>query len=82
MTDKLFLLFNARYDRLVGDAGDSPIVKSGSANQFTFGAGVSYRLAFDVFRLTRRRARPRRRPLQAATSLKLGPRGAGISPPG
>jgi outer membrane scaffolding protein for murein synthesis (MipA/OmpV family) len=49
VTDRVFLLFNARYDRLVGDAGDSPIVEAGSANQFTFGAGLSYRLSFDVF---------------------------------
>lgn len=50
VNDNVFLLFNARYDRLVGDAADSPIVKAGSENQFTFGAGVSYRFAFDVFR--------------------------------
>ncbi|HUS98115.1 MAG TPA: MipA/OmpV family protein [Hyphomicrobiaceae bacterium] len=32
------------YDRLVGDAADSPIVRAGSADQFTIGAGVTYRL--------------------------------------
>lgn len=49
LTDNVFLLANARYDRLVGDAGDSPIVKAGDANQFTFGVGVSYRFAFDLY---------------------------------
>jgi outer membrane scaffolding protein for murein synthesis (MipA/OmpV family) len=33
----------ARYDRLVGDAADSPITREfGSENQFTLGAGVTY----------------------------------------
>ena len=49
LTDNVFLLANARYDRLVGDAGDSPIVKAGDADQFTFGLGVSYRFAFDLY---------------------------------
>ncbi|MFO1142099.1 MAG: MipA/OmpV family protein [Amaricoccus sp.] len=48
LTDRVFLVGNARYDRLVGDAGDSPIVKAGDANQFTFGLGISYRFAFDL----------------------------------
>jgi outer membrane protein len=50
LTDQVFLLGNLRYDRLIGDAGDSPIVKAGDANQLTFGLGVSYRFAFDLFR--------------------------------
>lgn len=34
---------NAGYDRLVGSAADSPIVKNlGTTNQFTFGASASY----------------------------------------
>jgi outer membrane scaffolding protein for murein synthesis (MipA/OmpV family) len=49
LTDRVFLLLNARYDRLVGDAGDSPIVKAGDPNQLTFGVGLSYRLSFDIF---------------------------------
>lgn len=49
LTDNVFLLGNARYDLLIGDAGDSPIVKAGDDNQFTVGLGVSYRLSFDVF---------------------------------
>lgn len=50
MTDNMFLLFNARYDRLVGDAADSPIVRAGDKDQVTVGLGVSYRISFDVFR--------------------------------
>lgn len=49
LTDSVFLLGNARYDLLIGDAGDSPIVKAGDDNQFTFGLGVSYRFSFDLF---------------------------------
>jgi len=37
------------YDRLVGDAANSPIADVGSKDQFSFGVGVSYRFAFDVF---------------------------------
>ena len=37
------------WDRLVGDAGNSPIVKEGSENQYYAGAGLSYRFAFDLF---------------------------------
>ena len=37
------------WDRFIGDAADSPIVKSGNVNQFSIGAGISYRFAFDVF---------------------------------
>lgn len=37
------------WDRLVGDAGNSPIVKEGSANQYYAGAGLTYRFAFDLF---------------------------------
>ncbi|MDH3195850.1 MAG: MipA/OmpV family protein [Hyphomicrobiales bacterium] len=37
------------WDRFVGDAKVSPIVKAGSENQFSIGVGVSYRFAFDVF---------------------------------
>ena len=50
VNDQVFLLANLRYDRLIGDAGDSPIVKAGDPNQLTVGLGVSYRFAFDVFR--------------------------------
>lgn len=37
------------YDRLVGDAADSPIAKAGSKDQFSLGLGVSYRFSFDLF---------------------------------
>lgn len=37
------------WDRLVGDAGNSPIVKEGSENQYYAGAGLTYRFAFDLF---------------------------------
>ncbi len=50
VTDQVFLVGNVRYDRLIGDAGDSPIVKAGDANQLTVGLGASYRFAFDVFK--------------------------------
>ena len=40
----------ARYDRLVGSAADSPIVKKlGSADQFTFGVTVGYSFGVDGF---------------------------------
>ena len=37
------------WDRMVGDAGNSPIVEEGSENQWYAGAGVTYRFAFDLF---------------------------------
>lgn len=44
------LHLQAGWDRLIGDAAKSPIVKAGSENQFTVLGGVSYRFAFDIFR--------------------------------
>ena len=44
-----FLNADASYSRLVGDAADSPIVKAGDENQFTFGLGVSKRFTLDLF---------------------------------
>ncbi|MFD2238870.1 MipA/OmpV family protein [Aureimonas populi] len=44
-----FLNLEAGYERLVGDAEDSPIVRVGSANQFTAGIGVSRRFSLDLF---------------------------------
>lgn len=39
----------ARYDRLVGDAKDSPIVRQfGSPNQFSAGLGLSYTFSLDL----------------------------------
>ncbi|WP_374333360.1 MipA/OmpV family protein [Aestuariivirga sp.] len=37
------------WDRLIGDAGNSPIVKEGSQNQYYAGTGLTYRFAFDLF---------------------------------
>lgn len=44
-----FLNVEASYSRLIGDAGDSPIVDAGSADQFTFGLGLSKRFSLDLF---------------------------------
>lgn len=38
------------WDRLIGDAGDSPIVKYGSRDQWSFGIGLSRKFEFNVFR--------------------------------
>ena len=40
----------AGWDRFIGDAADSPIVEAGSKDQFSIGAGLTYRFSFDVFR--------------------------------
>ncbi|WP_274628133.1 MipA/OmpV family protein [Arvimicrobium flavum] len=44
-----FLNAEATYSRLVGDAADSPIVKAGTEDQFSFGLGISKRFSFDLF---------------------------------
>ena len=44
-----FINADAKYDRLVGDAKDSPVVKAGDANQYYFGLGVSHRFSLDLF---------------------------------
>ena len=44
-----FITADATYDRLVGDAKDSPIVKAGDANQYYFGLGISKRFSLDLF---------------------------------
>lgn len=44
-----FLNANGSYNRLVGDAKDSPIVAVGSEDQFTFGLGLSKRFSLDLF---------------------------------
>ena len=48
-TDNVKLHLRGGYDRLVGDAADSPIARAGAKDQFHVGFGVSYRFAFDVF---------------------------------
>jgi MipA family protein len=49
LTDDWTFHVQGGYDRLVGDAADSPITHLGDENQFTLGAGFTYRFAFDVF---------------------------------
>ncbi|ALN71113.1 MULTISPECIES: MipA/OmpV family protein [unclassified Aureimonas] len=44
-----FVNVNAAYDRMVGDAKDSPIVKVGSEDQFYAGIGLSHRFTLDLF---------------------------------
>lgn len=44
-----FLNTEFGYDRLIGDAGDSPIVDAGSEDQFFAGFGLSRRFSFDLF---------------------------------
>ena len=44
-----FLNAEASYSKLVGDAADSPIVKFGDEDQFTFGLGISKRFSLDLF---------------------------------
>lgn len=44
-----FLNLEASYERLIGDAGDSPIVEVGSRDQFTAVVGLSRRFSFDLF---------------------------------
>lgn len=44
-----FLNADASYERLIGDAKDSPIVKAGDENQYTFGLGISRRFSLDLF---------------------------------
>ena len=48
-TDKTTLHFRAGWERFVGDAADSPIIKTGDEDQFSVGAGISYRFDFDLF---------------------------------
>ncbi len=50
LTDRTTLHIRAGWDRFVGDAENSPIVRQGNENNITVGAGLSYRFDFDVFR--------------------------------
>lgn len=48
LTDRIGVHGTAGYMRLFGDAADSPIVETfGDENQFSVGAGLSYRFRFD-----------------------------------
>ncbi|NBN65860.1 MipA/OmpV family protein [Microvirga tunisiensis] len=49
LNDKVKLHLQGGYDRLIGDAGKSPLVKAGSKDQFNIGTGVTYRFSFDLF---------------------------------
>ncbi|MEP3045582.1 MAG: MipA/OmpV family protein [Roseibium sp.] len=49
-SDDVRLHLQGGYDRLIGDASDSPIARAGSENQFSIGLGATYRFAFDVFK--------------------------------
>jgi outer membrane protein len=50
LTPEWRLHFGAGYDRLIGDAARSPVLKAGgSLDQFTARAGVSYRFSVDLF---------------------------------
>ncbi|WP_245413517.1 MipA/OmpV family protein [Mangrovicella endophytica] len=44
-----FVNANAAYERLIGDAADSPIVEVGSKDQFFVGLGLSRRFSVDLF---------------------------------
>ena len=48
--DNTRLQLRGSWDRMIGDAADSPIVKHGSRDQWTVGVGISRKLSFDLFR--------------------------------
>lgn len=50
MTDRTSLHLRGSWDRLINDAGDSPIVKAGSKDQWTVGVGLSHKFDFNLFR--------------------------------
>jgi outer membrane protein len=49
LNEKTSLHLQGGWNRYIGDAEGSPIVKAGSENEFSIGLGLSYRFAFDVF---------------------------------
>lgn len=48
LTDRTKLYVRGGWDRLIGEAGDSPIVKEGNENQFYGGAGLTYKFQFSL----------------------------------
>lgn len=48
LTEDVTFHLRGGWDRLIGDAADSPIVKEGSENQFYGGAGLSYQFGFSL----------------------------------
>jgi outer membrane protein len=49
LTDDFTFHMRGGWDRLIGDAADSPIVKEGSVNQFYGGVGITYEFRFSLF---------------------------------
>lgn len=49
LTDEFTFHLRSGWDRLIGDAADSPIVKEGSVNQFYGGAGITYEFRFSLY---------------------------------
>ena len=49
LTPRWSIVGSAGYERLVGDAADSPITEAGSENQFTAALGLTYRFGLDLF---------------------------------
>jgi outer membrane protein len=49
LTPRWSIVGSAGYERLVGDAADSPITGVGSENQFTAALGLTYRFGLDLF---------------------------------
>jgi len=49
LTREVTLYGRASWDRLIGDAADSPIVKAGDENMFGAGIGISYRFGLDLY---------------------------------
>jgi outer membrane protein len=49
LTGNWSVVGRAGYERLVGDAADSPVTDAGSENQFTAALGLTYRFGLDLF---------------------------------
>jgi MipA family protein len=49
LTRRWALVGEAGYERLVGDAADSPVTEAGSANQFSASLGLTYRFGLDFY---------------------------------
>ncbi len=47
---KTRLQLKGSWNKLIGDAGDSPIVEYGDSNQWMVGVGISRKLSFDLFK--------------------------------
>ena len=48
-TEDIGVHVEARWDRLTGDADNSPIVRAGDENQFSVGIGLTHRFSVDLF---------------------------------